>query len=158
MIDLSKINQAVRDEGKEQPKEAPMDAAIEKKIRLKTKFGEELTMPISLTDPAATRQSAAEWLFHVYQSAKQKMDEPMLFTGKDVIDPNDKKRMEEFVIYIGQFHDAVFGTFNSVSKLPDQERADFIEFFFLAIANVFDDQEIHIDLPKGEITTRTSLN
>lgn len=130
---------------------------IEKRVTVLTRSGERLSLDISLADEYG-KQSAAEYLEHVYERIKRKLDEPMPFAGFKAPDPHDQTRMREMVLFIAAFHDSMFGTFNRQSVLPDQERSEFLEIFLLACATVLDGRDLLIDLSHGTGRIRNELS
>lgn len=125
-------------------------SSIHKILWLKTKQGEELSMPVELADYAG-RDSAVEYLQHVYKSIKEKMGEPDIFVGAEHAMQISNEDVQKWILFIAQFHDAVFGSFSKNSKLPDNERVMFIETFFVAVASVMQAETIYIDLSRGKI-------
>ena len=135
---------------------APAES-IDKHITLKTKAGVEVSMDITLADDKG-RQSAAEYLQHLFDSIRLKMGEPTIIVGGDSISGGSAKKIEQQILYIAAFHDAMFGTFNQQSKLPENERKEFIEIFLLACATLVEGKNILIDLAKGKISNESRLN
>lgn len=125
-------------------------SAIHKMVWLKTKQGEELSMPVELADYAG-RDSAVEYLQHVHKSIKSKMGEPDLFIGADHVMKYSMEDITKWILFIAQFHDAVFGSFSKHSKLPENERVLFLETFFVAVASVLPQETIFLDLSRGKI-------
>ncbi len=108
-------------------------------------------MDLTLQDEVGPN-SAAESLAHVQHSLRNKVGEPVL------IQPNspttqDVDALKKQILYIAAFHDSMFGTFNQRSTLPDQERAEFIELFLLAVASVIPGGQITIDLTAGTVSS-----
>ncbi|APZ43943.1 hypothetical protein [Acidihalobacter ferrooxydans] len=132
-------------------------APINKRISVLSRSGERLSLDISLADEHG-KQSAAEYLEHVYERIKHKLDEPMPFAGFKAPDPHNQERMREVVLFIAAFHDSFFGTFNRQSTLPDQERTEFLEIFLLAAATVLDGRDLQIDLSTGRGRIRNELS
>ena len=135
---------------------APAES-INKHITLKTKAGVQVSMEVTLTDDKG-RQSAAEYIQHLFDSIRQKMGEPAIIVGADHTNVGGAEKIEQHILYIAAFHDAMFGTFNQQSKLPENERKEFIEIFLLACATLVDGKNILIDLAKGEISNESRLN
>ena len=134
---------------------APAES-IDKHITLKTKAGVQVSMEVTLTDDKG-RQSAAEYIQHLFDSIRQKMGESAIIVGADHTNVGAEK-IQQHILYIAAFHDAMFGTFNQQSKLPEKERKEFIEIFLLACAALVDGKNILIDLAKGEISNESRLN
>ena len=135
---------------------APAES-IDKHITLKTKAGVEVSMDITLADDKG-RQSAAQYLQHLFDSIRLKMGEPTIIVGGDSISGGSAEKIEQQILYIAAFHDAMFGTFNQQSKLPENERKEFIEIFLLACATLVEGKNILIDLAKGKISNESRLN
>ena len=135
---------------------APAES-IDKHITLKTKAGVEVSMDITLADDKG-RQSAAQYLEHLFDSIRLKMGEPTIIVGGDSISGGSAEKIEQQILSIAAFHDAMFGTFNQQSKLPENERKEFIEIFLLACATLVEGKNILIDLAKGKISNESRLN
>ena len=131
----------------QQPPQSP-GAPIEKRITVLSRSGERLSLDVSLADEYG-KQSAAEYLEHVYERIKRKLDEPAPFGGFGAPNPHDQERMREMILFIAAFHDSMFGTFNRQSALPEQERSEFLEIFLLACATVLEGRDLQIDLSHG---------
>ncbi len=129
----------------------PSAAPLHKTVWLKTRAGVQISMPFTLQDEQG-RDSAAEYLQHVYEALREKLAEPVLSTPKSAFGPT-LDTLKQQILFIASFHDNMFGTFNPQSALPEQERADFIELFLLAVASVIPGNEIHIDLARGQVTS-----
>ena len=129
---------------------------INKHITLTTKAGVQVSMEVTLTDDKG-RQSAAQYLQHLFDSIRLKMGEPTIIVGADSI-AGSAEKIEQQILYIAAFHDAMFGTFNQQSKLPENERKEFIEIFLLACATLVDGKNVLIDLAKGKISNESRLN
>ncbi len=131
------------------PGVAPATEPIHKLVVLKTRAGQQLSMPFTLQDEHG-RASAAEYLDELHDTIRQRLNEPVLQQpvsfGIADVDTLKKK-----ILYIASFHDAMFGTFNRDSSLPAKERAEFIELFLLAVASVMPYNNILIDLAKGTL-------
>ncbi|MEJ2654671.1 MAG: hypothetical protein P8Z69_05065 [Acidihalobacter sp.] len=140
----------------QQPPQQP-GAPIEKRVTVLTRSGERLGLDVSLADEYG-KQSAAEYLEHVYEHIKRKLDEPTPFSGFGAPSPYDQQRMHEMILFIAAFHDSAFGTFNRQSALPDQERSEFLEIFLLACATVLDGRDLRIDLSHGGGRIRSELS
>lgn len=130
---------------------------IDKHITLKTKAGVQVSMEVTLTDDKG-RQSAAEYLQHLFDSIRLKMGEPAIIVGVDHVNIGSAEKVEQQILYVAAFHDAMFGTFNQQSKLPENERKEFIEIFLLACATLLEGKNILIDLEKGKISNESRLN
>lgn len=143
----------------QQPPKQQSDTPLEKRVTVVTRSGERLSLDVSLAD-AYGRQSAAEYIEHVYERIKRKLDEPTPFGGFGAPDPHDRERMREMILFIAAFHDSAFGTFNRQSALPDRERSEFLEIFLLACATVLDGRDLQIDLShdRGRIRSELSLD
>jgi hypothetical protein len=133
------------------------DAPIEKRITVLTRSGEKLSLDVTLADEYGKR-SAAEYIEHVYESIKRKLDEPMPFAGFGAPDPYDQARMREMILFVAAFHDSTFGTFNRRTELPETERNEFVEIFLLACASVLDGRDLQIDLSQGSGHIRNELS
>ena len=135
---------------------APPPQPIEKRITLKTKSGEMVSLDITLEDENG-RQSAAEYIHHLFQSIRQKLGEVVIATVNETADANDVAENKRRIIYIAAFHDAMFGTFNRVTKLPESERAEFVEIFRIGdrITVLRDGQRVLtsplVDLTAGDV-------
>ncbi|MDA8327700.1 MAG: hypothetical protein M0Z83_01880 [Betaproteobacteria bacterium] len=122
-----------------------------KHVYLKTQAGAELSMQFTLQDDLGY-DSAVEYLGHLHDTLRKKMGEPVLaHTLKPAM--VSVETLKQQILYIAGLHDSMFGTFNPQSALPDQERADFIELFLLAVATVIPGGEIRIELLKPAITS-----
>lgn len=122
-----------------------------KTVWLKTPAGVQISMPFTLQDDQG-RDSAAEYLQHLYDTLREKLNEPVISTPNRVLAvPLDTLKQQ--ILFVAAFHDNMFGTFNPQSALPEQERADFIELFLLAVASVIPGNEIHIDLARKQVTS-----
>lgn len=120
-----------------------------KHITLRARSGQEVSSDVTLQDKRG-RQSAAEYLFHLYSTIKQKMDEPVL--DAETPPPDDQGAMQRMILYVAGAHDTMFGTFNARPEMPEDERNEFLEIFLLACATVIDGQRITVDLQRGLIT------
>jgi hypothetical protein len=122
-----------------------------KHVYLKTQAGVELSMQFTLQDDLGY-DSAVEYLSHLHDTLRKKMGEPVLTHS---LQPAmvSIETLKQQILYIAGLHDSMFGTFNPQSALPDQERADFIELFLLAVATVIPGGEIRIELLKPAITS-----
>lgn len=139
-----------------QPNATPSEP-IEKRVTLKTKMGEMVSAEFSLQDENG-RPSAAEYIDHLYKSIKEKLGEVVIAQLGDGVDANDVAGIKKQILYIAAFHDSMFGTFNRVSKLPENERNDFIEIFLLAVATLIPGRNILVDLSKGTVGEGAGLN
>lgn len=135
---------------------APPSGPIEKRITLKTKGGEQVSTDFTLADDKG-RQSAAEYVHHLFATIKDKLGEPAMFQGFQPTNPNNQEELKHMILFIASFHDAMFGTFNRASELPDEERSEFIEIFLLACATVLEGKNILIDLAKGKISNESAM-
>ncbi|MFP4132013.1 hypothetical protein [Thiohalospira sp.] len=120
-----------------------------KHITLRARSGQEVSADYTLQDRRG-RQSAAEYLFHLYSTIKEKMDEPVL--EAEAPPPDDQGAMQRMILYVAGAHDTLFGTFNARSEMPEDERNEFVEIFLLACATVIEGQRITVDLQRGIIT------
>ena len=136
---------------------APSAEPIDKRITLKTKTSEQVSLEVTLADDKG-RQSAAEYIRHLFEEIRKKMDEPVIFVGTAEPDHYNIEEIKKQILYIASFHDAMFGTFNQHSKLPEDERKEFIEIFLLACATVLEGKNILVDLEKGKISDESRLN
>ena len=139
-----------------QPNATPSEP-IDKRVTLKTKMGEMVSAEFSLQDENG-RPSAAEYIDHLYKSIKEKLGEVVIAQLGDGVDANDVAGIKKQILYIAAFHDSMFGTFNRVSKLPENERNDFIEIFLLAVATLIPGRNILVDLSKGTVGEGAGLN
>ncbi|MEW5791685.1 MAG: hypothetical protein ACOY5C_04585 [Pseudomonadota bacterium] len=139
------------------PYAPPPSGPIEKRITLKTRAGEQVSMDVSLADEQG-RQSAAEYIHHLYTSIKEKLGEPVLFGGFQRIDPDDREALKRMILFIAAFHDSMFGTFNRHSQLPEAQRNEFVEIFLLACATLLDGKNLLLDLGRGKILNEQSLD
>lgn len=130
---------------------------IDKRVTLKTKLGEMVSVEYTLQDENG-RPSAAEYLDHLYKSIKEKLGEVVIAKLGDAVDPNNVPEIKRQILYIAAFHDSMFGTFNRICKLPESERKDFIEIFLLAIATLIPGRNIVVDLAKGTVSDGAGLN
>ena len=126
---------------------------IQKRVSLKPKQGGKLTIELSLQDERG-KQSAADFIEHLYVKAKDKLGDPVVHNGFQLPNPYDQEAMKKQIIFISSFHDSMFGSFSEKSTLPDEERSQFLEVFFLAIGTVIDGNQILVDLEKGKITAK----
>lgn len=138
---------------------SPPQGPIDKKITLKTKSGEQLSMEVSLQDEHG-RDSAAAYIHHLYTSIKEKLGEPVIFTGENASQKLSVEELQKMILFIASFHDAMFGTFNrqAPSQIPDEERQEFIELFLLACASVLEGRNLMVDLSKGQIGNESRLS
>ncbi|WP_024327784.1 hypothetical protein [Thioalkalivibrio sp. AKL19] len=123
-----------------------------KHIVLRARSGQAVSADFTLQDRRG-RQSAAEYLFHLYSTIKQKLDEPVLDTAAP--SPDDQAAMQRLILYSAGAHDTMFGTFNgsnTSSEMPEEQRNEFVEIFLLACATVIEGQRITVDLQRGLIT------
>jgi hypothetical protein len=139
-----------------QPNSTP-SAPIEKRVTLKTKAGQMVSSDFTLQDENG-RQSAAEYMRHLYISIKEKLGEVVIAQLGDGADPFNVTELKKQILYIAAFHDSMFGTFNRTSEIPEQERTDFIEIFLLAIATVMPGRNIMVDLSKNTVSDGAGLN
>lgn len=132
---------------------------IDKRITLKTKMGEQIALDVTLQDEHG-RDSAAEYIQHLYSSIKEKLGEPIIFTGDNTSKTLSEHELQKMILFIASFHDSMFGTFNkqAPSQIPDTERQDFIELFLLACASVLSGKNLLIDLSKGQIGNEGRLS
>jgi hypothetical protein len=130
---------------------------VDKRVVLKTKVGEMVSAEFTLQDENG-RPSAAEYINHLYKSIKEKLGEVVIAQLDDSIDPNNVTELKKQILYIAAFHDSMFGTFNRTSKLPEEERKDFIEIFLLAVATLIPGRNILVDLSKGTVGEGAGLN
>lgn len=130
---------------------------IDKRVTLKTKVGEMVSVEYTLQDENG-RSSAADYLHHLYISIKEKLGEVVIAQLGDSVDANNVAEIKKQILYIAAFHDSMFGTFNRVSKLPESERKDFIEIFLLAVATLIPGRNILVDLGKTTISDGAGLN
>ncbi|OBS09865.1 hypothetical protein [Acidihalobacter prosperus] len=133
------------------------DAAIEKRISLKTRGGERVSLDVTLAD-ANGRQSALEYLEHLDETIRRKLGDTPVFAGFTAPNPYDHARIEAMIVNIASFHDATFGTFNQRTTLPEDERNEFVEIFLLACASVVEGRQIVIDLSRGRVDRDRSLD
>lgn len=136
---------------------APPAEPTDKLVTIKTRSGEKVGMEVTLADDKG-RQSAAEYLLHLFGTIKKKMGEPEIFVGEVKADPANQEEIKRQILYVAGFHDSMFGTFNRKSQLPDEERNEFVEIFLLACATLLDGKNILIDLEKGRISNESRLN
>ena len=136
---------------------APPPQPIEKRITLKTKSGEMVSLDITLEDEKG-RQSAAEYIHHLFKSIREKLGEVVIATVSETADANDVAENQRRIIYIAAFHDSMVGTFNRVTKLPESERNEFVEIFLLAVATLIPGRNILLDLSKGTLSDGAGLN
>ena len=94
-----------------------------KHITLRARSGQEVSSDVTLQDKRG-RQSAAEYLFHLYSTIKQKMDEPVL--DAETPPPDDQGAMQRMILYVAGAHDTMFGTFNARPEMPEDERNEFL--------------------------------
>jgi hypothetical protein len=139
-----------------QPNSTP-SAPIEKRVTLKTKAGQMVSADFTLQDENG-RQSAAEYMRHLYTSIKEKLGEVVIAQLGDGADPFNVTELKKQILFIAAFHDSMFGTFNRTSEIPEQERTDFIEIFLLAIATVIPGRNIMVDLSKNTLSDGAGLN
>ncbi|ARU30408.1 hypothetical protein CAP31_01080 [Sulfuriferula sp. AH1] len=139
-----------------QPNVAPSEP-IDKRVTLKTKMGEMVSAEFSLQDENG-RPSAAEYIDHLYKSIKEKLGEVVIAQLGDGADVYNVAEIKKQILYIAAFHDSMFGTFNRTSKLPENERNDFIEIFLLAVATLIPGRNILVDLSKGTVGEGAGLN
>lgn len=124
-----------------------------KHILLRARSGQEISADYTLQDRRG-RKSAAEYLFHLYSTLKEKMSEPTLDTAAP--SPDDQAAMQRLILYTAGAHDTLFGTFNARSEIPEEERNEFVDIFLLASATVIDGQRITIDLQRGLVTAEAA--
>ncbi|NOT16676.1 MAG: hypothetical protein HOP20_01245 [Sulfuriferula sp.] len=132
-------------------------APIEKRVTLKTKAGQMLSTDFTLQDENG-RHSAAEYIYHLYTSIKEKLGEVVIAQLGDSADPYNVAEIKKQILFVAAFHDSMFGTFNQTSDISAQERADFIEIFLLAAATLMPGRNIMIDLTKNTISDGAGLN
>lgn len=130
---------------------------IDKRVTLKTKVGEMVSVEYTLQDENG-RPSAAEYLHHLYVSIKEKLGEVVIAQLGDSVDANNVPEIKKQILYIAAFHDSMFGTFNRVSTLPENERKEFIEIFLLAVATLIPGRNILVDLSKATVSDGAGLN
>lgn len=123
---------------------------LEKQVTLVTRSGERLSMPFTLQDELG-RDSAAAWLNELNETIRNRLNEPVL--GELAGLAADVETLKRKILYIAGFHDSMFGTFNRQSTLPENERAEFIELFLLAVASVIPGARIEINLLSGRISS-----
>ena len=104
------------------------------------------------------RQSAAEYIHHLFQSIREKLGEVVITQVTETANPDDVAENKRRIIYIAAFHDSMFGTFNRVTKLPEEERSEFVEIFLLAVATLMPGRNILVDLGKGSISDGAGLS
>lgn len=131
------------------PGVAPASEPIHKLVTLKTRTGQQLSMPFTLQDENG-RASAAEYIKELHDTIRQRLNEPVL-QQPVTLGIADVETLKKQILYIAAFHDSMFGTFNRDSSLPAKERAEFIELFLLAVASVMPNGNILIDLAKGQV-------
>ncbi len=124
-----------------------------KHILLRARNGQEISADYTLQDRRG-RKSAAEYLFHLYSTLKEKMGEPTLDTAAP--SPDDQAAMQRLILYTAGAHDTMFGTFNARSEMPEEERNEFVDIFLLASATVIEGQRITIDLQRGLVTAEAA--
>ena len=127
-----------------------------KHIVLRARSGQEVSAGFTLQDRRG-RESAAEYLFHLYSTIRQKLGEPTLDTAAP--SPDDQAAMQRLILYTAGAHDTMFGTFNASSaspEMPEEERNEFVEIFLLACATVIEGQRITIDLQRGLVTAEAA--
>ncbi|WP_018869290.1 hypothetical protein [Thioalkalivibrio sp. ALgr3] len=122
-----------------------------KYIVLRARSGQEVSANFTLQDRRG-RQSAAEYLFHLYSTIKEKVGEPTLDTAAP--SPDDQDAMQRLILYSAGAHDTMFGTFNGSTEMPEEERNEFVEIFLLACATVIEGKRITIDLQRGVISAQ----
>lgn len=123
----------------------------EKQVYLKTRSGIELSMHFTLQDDLG-RDSAVEYLGHLYDTLREKVGEPVLTHALNPAKVS-VETLKQQIIFIAGLHDSMFGTFHQQSTLPEQERADFIELFLLAVVSVIPGGQIRIDLTQGIVSS-----
>ena len=136
---------------------AVSSAPIQKQVALKTKTGEMVSVNLTLQDERG-RSSAAEYIYHLYVSIQEKLGEVIIAQLGDGADANNINELKKQIVYIATFHDAMFGTFNRSSALPEKERTEFIEIFLLAVATLIPGTSLLIDLAKGKISEGGGFN
>ncbi len=136
---------------------APPAQPQEKRVTIKTRAGEMVSADLTLQDDKG-RQSAAEYIHHLFQSIREKLGEVVITQVTETADPDDMAENKRRIIYIAAFHDSMFGTFNHVTKLPEEERNEFVEIFLLAVATLMPGRNILVDLGKGSISDGAGLN
>ena len=119
-----------------------------KQITLRARSGQEVSADFTLQDRRG-RKSAAEYLFHLYSTIREKMNEPTLEAAAP--SPDDQGAMRRMILYVAGAHDTLFGTFNARSEMPEEERNEFVEIFLLACATVLEGRRITVDLQQGNI-------
>ncbi len=130
---------------------------VDKLVTLKTKSGEKVSAEFTISDDKG-RQSAAEYIQHLFEGIQEKLNEPVIYLGAEKPNPDSLEALTRQILYIASFHDAMFGTFGRQSKLPEDERKEFIEIFLLACATLLEGKNILLDLEKGKISDETRLN
>ena len=136
---------------------APPPQPQEKRVTLKTRSGETVSADLTLQDDKG-RQSAAEYIHHLFQSIREKLGEVVLAQVTESADPDDVAENKRRILYIAAFHDSMFGTFNRVTQLPEDERNEFVEIFLLAVATLMQGRNILVDLSKGSISDGAGLS
>lgn len=124
-----------------------------KHITLRARSGQEISSDVTLQDRRG-RQSAAEYVFHLYSTIKEKMDEPVVEAKAP--SPDDQGAMERMILYVAGAHDSMFGTFNARPEMPEEERDEFVEIFLLACATVIEGQRLLIDLQRWVISAEAA--
>lgn len=127
------------------------DQPESKHIVLRARSGQEVSANFTLQDRRG-RKSAAEYLFHLYSTIKEKVGEPTLDTAAP--SPDDQDAMQRLILYTAGAHDTMFGTFNASTEMPEEERNEFVEVFLLAAATVIEGKRITIDLQRGVVTAQ----
>lgn len=130
---------------------------VDKRVTLKAKSGEQVSVEFTISDDKG-RQSAAEYIHHLFEGVRAKLNEPVIYTGAEKPNPDSVEELKQQILYIASFHDSMFGTFNRQSTLPEDERKEFIEIFLLACATLLEGKNILVDLEKGKISDESRLN
>lgn len=136
---------------------APPPQPQEKRVTLKTRSGEMVSADLTLQDDQG-RQSAAEYIHHLFQSIREKLGEVVIAQVTEVADANDVAENKRRILYIAAFHDSMFGTFNRATKLPEDERDEFVEIFLLAVATLIPGRNILLDLANSSISDGAGLS
>ena len=80
---------------------------IDKLVTLKTKSGEKVSAEFTISDDKG-RQSAAEYIQHLFEGIREKMNEPVIYLGAEKPNPDSLEALIPQILYIASFHDAMF--------------------------------------------------
>jgi hypothetical protein len=133
---------------------AAASPAIPKRVTLRTRAGSSVSMDVTLQD-AHGRKSAAEYIHHLHNTIRTKLGE---ITRPNAPAADEVETLKTMILYIAAFHDSFFGSFNEKSRLPDDERTEFVEIFLLAIATLIPGRNILVDLGSGKVSGDAGLS